>query len=143
MSYPVLELAKYIVSKCIKEKHPITNLQLQKILYCVQRDFLQKLDKLAFPESIEAWAFGAVVPEVYYYFSSAGAMHITLCGEPVQSISDNERKLIDSITESKRDKTPWDFANETNKQGGAWDTVFDGGKGNKSVIPTEKIQTLG
>ena len=36
-----------------------------------------------------------------------------------------------------------DFANETNKQGGAWDTVFDGGKGNKSVIPTEKIQTLG
>ena len=31
--YPVLELAKYIVVKCINDRHPISNLQLQKILY--------------------------------------------------------------------------------------------------------------
>ena len=55
---PVLELSKYIVMKCIKDNHPISNLQLQKILYYIQREFLQKLGMLAFSESIEAWPFG-------------------------------------------------------------------------------------
>ena len=67
MHYPVLELAKYIVAKCIKDECPISNLQLQKILYYIQRDFLHKLDRPAFSENIEAWPFGSVVPDVYYY----------------------------------------------------------------------------
>lgn len=145
--YSVLELAKYIVSKCIKDKHEISNLQLQKILFSVQREFLQKLRKRAFPESIEAWPFGAVVPEVYYYFSGSGAMRIGLCDDPdeavMQSISSEDKKLIDSITESKRDLAVWDLADETNKHGGAWESIYNNGSGNKKIIPAETIKSLG
>lgn len=64
--YRAIELSKYIVSKCIDDGFPISNLQLQKILYYIQRDFL-RIGKPAFPDAIEAWQFGPVVPNVYYY----------------------------------------------------------------------------
>ena len=40
--YDAVELAKYIVSKCIKDEHPISNLQLQKILYYIQKRFVDE-----------------------------------------------------------------------------------------------------
>ena len=40
--YSALELSKYIVTKCINDGKPISNLQLQKILYYIQRDFLKQ-----------------------------------------------------------------------------------------------------
>ena len=38
--YSALEIAKYIIDKCTKDRCPVSNLQLQKILYYVQREFL-------------------------------------------------------------------------------------------------------
>ena len=40
--YKATELAKYIVTKCTNEDQPITNLQLQKILYYIQKEFLKQ-----------------------------------------------------------------------------------------------------
>ena len=145
--YPVLEIAKYIVKKCIKNDKPITNLQLQRILYCVQRDFLQKLNKPAFPEIIEAWPFGAAIPEVYYEFCGAGTMPISLSPEPdkavIQSIPVKERRLIDSIVESKRLLPVWTLAQEVNKNGGAWHKVYNNGTGKGNEIPTKLIKSFG
>ena len=145
--YPVLEIAKYIVNKCIKDNKPITNLQLQRILYCVQRDFLRKLNKPAFPEIIEAWPFGAAIPEVYYEFCGAGIMPISLSSEPeeavIQAIPVKERRLIDSIVESKRLLPVWTLAQEANKNGGAWHKVYNNGAGKNNEIPTELIKSLG
>lgn len=47
-------VAKYIVNRCVKSGTPISNLQLQKILYFVQMAFLKKLDKPCFSDDIEA-----------------------------------------------------------------------------------------
>lgn len=65
------------LSKCILDNCPITNLQLQRILYLVQRNFLQKRGCPAFEDSIQAWQFGPVIPCVYYYFCGFGAMPIS------------------------------------------------------------------
>ena len=40
--YRAVGLANYIVDKCIEDNTPITNLQLQRILYSVQKDFLKR-----------------------------------------------------------------------------------------------------
>ena len=55
--YSALELSKYIVTKCINDGKPISNLQLQKILYYIQRDFL-KQGEPAFSDTI-VWSSGA------------------------------------------------------------------------------------
>ena len=39
--YSALNIAKYIIDKCTRERYPVSNLQLQKILYYIQREFLQ------------------------------------------------------------------------------------------------------
>lgn len=54
MCYSAVDLSKYIVYKCITEGQPISNLQLQKILYYIQREFL-KNDRIAFADDIQAW----------------------------------------------------------------------------------------
>ena len=40
--YVALDLSKYIISKCVRDGHPISNLQLQKILYYIQVYFLKQ-----------------------------------------------------------------------------------------------------
>ena len=39
--YKAIDLSKYIVSKCVRDNIPISNLQLQKILYYIQKEFLR------------------------------------------------------------------------------------------------------
>ena len=39
--YSAVDLAKYIINKCVKDEVPISNIQLQMILYCIQKEFLK------------------------------------------------------------------------------------------------------
>ena len=73
--YSAMDIARYIVDKCTNDGCPISNLQLQKILYFIQRDYLKK-DSQAYSEEIQAWQFGPVVPDVYYRYCGFGAMPI-------------------------------------------------------------------
>ena len=41
--YQAIDIAKYIIGKCTADNQPISNLQLQKILYFLQRKYLNKL----------------------------------------------------------------------------------------------------
>lgn len=38
--YKALDISNYIINKCIDDNIPISNMQLQKILYCIQRECL-------------------------------------------------------------------------------------------------------
>ena len=142
--YMAVQLARYIVSKCIQDGCPISNLQLQKILYYVQKEFL-KSGKPAFSDDLEAWQFGPVVPSVYYRFCGFGAMPITCFGnnESLIEIDPADRAVIDSVVEEKRSLPPWDLVEETHKPGGAWDRVYQNGNGNHQTIPTELIKEFG
>lgn len=51
--YDALSIARYVVKKCINEHEPISNLQLQKILYVIQRVYLQS-GKSLFVDEIES-----------------------------------------------------------------------------------------
>ena len=57
---------------------PISNLQLQKILYYLQVYFIQHEGIPLFEDEIEAWQFGPVIPEVYYEYCGFGGFEIQL-----------------------------------------------------------------
>ena len=139
--YKAMELSTYIVSKCIKEDCPISNLQLQKILYYIQKAFLDRGDR-AFSDNIEAWQFGPVVPNVYDHYCGYGAMPISFSSLKYD-VAKEDKQLIDSIVESKRVLAPWDLVEETHKKGGAWDKTYKNGSGSHEVIPTELIKAVG
>lgn len=141
--YQAVDLSKYIVTKCATDNYPISNLQLQKILYFIQKAYLNQ-ETRAFSDEIEAWQFGPVVPNVYYYFSGYGAMPIGDeydCSGLALTIADY--RIIDPIVEEKRLLAPWDLVNETHKQGGAWDKIYRNGLGNHQVIPINLIKEFG
>lgn len=142
MCYSAVDLSKYIVYKCITEGQPISNLQLQKILYYIQREFL-KNDRIAFADDIQAWQFGPVVPNVYYTFCGFGAMPISVSNKPAIEMNEQDRRTVDQIVESKRDLRPWDLVKETHKSDGAWAETYQDGKGNYSVISKERIKQIG
>jgi len=140
--YRALNLSQYIVSKCIVEGQPISNLQLQKILYYIQREFLRKVQRAAFSDSIEAWQFGPVVPEVYYYYCGNGSMPIYMTFENFELYSE-DKSIVDPIVETLRVLDPWDLVNKTHKIGGAWDQIYQNGRGFRHTIPLELIQEAG
>lgn len=135
MAYSAVELSKYIITKCARDNKPISNLQLQKILYFIQKEYLQKKGVPAFDDPIEAWRFGPVVPEAYYFFCGSGAMPITDVYEDANIDNVTDRALIDKIVEDKRELSPWKLVEETHKEGCAWDRVYQHGLGNRKEIP--------
>lgn len=137
-----MELSYYIINKCVKDDCPITNLQLQNILYLIQRKFLKEENKEAFPDCIEAWQFGPVVPEVYYEYCTYGSMTIIFSYGDFK-IGKKEKKIIDPIIEKVRVLMPWDVVEETLKKGGAWDLIYQNGKGNKEIIQKKLIKEKG
>ena len=138
--YSALNIAKYIIDKCTKDRDPISNLQLQKILYYIQREFLQQ-GAMAFSEDIVAWQFGPVVPEVYKQYCGFGALPIRM--RYVVTIQSSDKNIINPIIEKKRILNPWDMVSDTHSSGKAWDLIYRGGLGDHQIIPRELIRNKG
>ena len=65
-----LDLAAYIVNLCIEKGNPVSNLQLQKIMYFTHLYYLRNYkSKLITDLPFEAWKFGPVIEQVYYKYS--------------------------------------------------------------------------
>ena len=140
--YMAMTVAKYIVSKCTRNNTPICNLQLQKLLYLIQKESLVINDEPIFVDEIEAWRFGPVVPNVFFHFSGYGAMPIVM-EYVVDEIEDEDRELIDDVVDRKKMLYPWDYLNEICGNGRAWCRVWDGGSGDSKVIPVDMIVEFG
>ncbi len=139
MAYEAIEIAKYIINKCTVDGCPVSNLQIQKILYFLQKHYLQNENTVLFYDDIEAWQFGPVVPEVYYKYCGYGSMRIHRLYNNY-TITDIDREKIDTIVEDKRNKRPWELVAETHNAGSAWDRVYHDGSGNHEVIPIGMIK---
>lgn len=138
--YTALQIARYVINKCTVEEYPISNLQLQKILYYIQKAFLQ-VGMQAFDDEIEAWQFGPVVPIVYDQYCGFGASKIRMLYDIF--VRDDFAQIIDMIVEQKRMLNPWDMVDETHTPGKAWAIIYQNGLGNHQVIPKELIRMKG
>ena len=140
MTYKAIDIAKYIINKCTIEQHPVSNLQLQKILYYIQKTFLQS-NLMAFDDDFEAWQFGPVIPDVYYLYCGFGSLSIRMRYEV--NVDINYATIINPIIEVKRLLNPWDMVEDTHMPGKAWAQIYDNGLGNHRIIPKELIKAKG
>ena len=141
--YNASDIAKYVLKKCTDDGFPISNLQLQKILYFLQRDFLRVKEQPLFRDEIEAWQFGPVVPNVYYDYCSYGANSISKTEDSYIELTNGAKRIADPIIEDKQSKYPWDLVEETHKPDGAWAYIYADGRGNHKVIPIDLIRQRG
>jgi uncharacterized phage-associated protein len=67
-------IADYFLARVEEEEGElISNLKLQKLLYYSQGFHLALYEDALFPEEIEAWNHGPVVPEIYHKYKAFGS----------------------------------------------------------------------
>lgn len=143
LQYSAIDIANYVVNKCSSDNIPISNLQLQKILYYLQLHFLKNEHSILFSDEIEAWPFGPVVRKVYYKFCGFGSMPIYELTDDSIEFEPEVKNAIDEIVEEKRAQNPWALVEETHAIGKAWDLIYKNGQGSKTIIPKEVIANYG
>lgn len=137
MTCSALDIAKYVITFCFGKGNPISNLQLQKILYYIQGYSFAFRDEEAFKEEILAWQYGPVVKGVYDFFSMYAAMPI----ENTFEIEIKEKKfeqMIQAITLDKMYRPVWKLVEQTHNEAPWKYTTELFGMG--SVIPKEYIR---
>ncbi|MEQ8156956.1 MAG: type II toxin-antitoxin system antitoxin SocA domain-containing protein [Clostridiaceae bacterium] len=135
--YKAIDIAKYIINKCIDFGRPVSNLQLQKILYYVQGEFMSQTDgEVLFKDDIKAWKYGPVVPSVYYEYNNYSSSDITTRQSDVE-LEDEERNIIDPIIEEMSRLSAWALVQKTHSESPWMDTYAPN---RDEVITIEKMQ---
>jgi uncharacterized phage-associated protein len=97
---PAREVAKYFVSLVDEEAgDSISNLKLQKLLYYAQGANLALYDAPLFPEPIEAWTHGPVVPDVYHRYKQHGGEPIPVEQVDLDAYNEQVREVLDEVNE--------------------------------------------
>lgn len=138
--YTATDIAVFTVNLCIDDGKPISNLQLQKILYFIQREYMKTNDGAClFGDDFQAWQYGPVIPEVYRKFSIWGGDKITSrINVDHKAPEAKDREIIVSVIEKYREKYPWDLVDETHAEGTPWKITMDS-LGDGAVITKELI----
>lgn len=137
--YSAMDIAKYVVNLCTLNGTPVSNLQLQKILYYIQINFFRRKNGVAFSDAIEAWKYGPVVPVVYSEFSRYGAAKICKLYDGIDGIfTPDERMLIDRVVSACTSISPWELVEKSHRIGGPWEKTYEDGR--RKEIPVELIK---
>lgn len=74
--YTCFDIANYFLFRAAKEddgeESLLSNLKLQKLVYYAQGLYLVLFKKPLFNESIEAWTYGQVIPDLYHMYKDYG-----------------------------------------------------------------------
>ena len=138
--YNAVDVASYIVGRCANLGRPVTNLQLQKILYYVQLNFLRRFDEFDFWDDIQEQRDGKAVKEVYYKYNIWGRHEIVprAVQAAKETFSEKDRELVDRVTDACLLLDPWELEERSQKAGGLWHQSFDGNL--EKVIPKEVMR---
>lgn len=86
----------------------ISNLKLQKLVYYAQGFSLALRGKVLFDESIEAWAHGPAIPELYHKYKEYGANAINKPeGVDFTKYDDNVKSLLNQVFEEYGQFSAW------------------------------------
>ena len=113
----------------------LTNLKLNKLVYYTQVESLRETGKPLFTDTVEAWDYGPVEPEVYRSFKLFGDGHIqTPLGAYTTDTYTN--RIVDTVVEKYGYLTAFDLVNYSHRNGGAWKMVYDGSRNKPISIKT-------
>jgi uncharacterized phage-associated protein len=117
----------YEAAKYITKFLSVDNLKLQKLLYYSQAVHLVLHNKAPlFPEEIEAWDYGPVVPEVYQKYKTHGFDTIPISNEPSRLLPE-EVKSVDMVIASLGEMSGPELINQTHRES-PWQDAYLPGK---------------
>lgn len=94
-----LDVAEYFIDKANKDKEPITNKKLQKLVYYSQVWSVVLYKKPLFHEKIEAWVHGPAIKSLYVKYKDFGFNPIKkeISPSKIKAINSKTKELLDSV----------------------------------------------
>ena len=131
-----VELSKYIITKRHDMKKYINNLQLQLLLFCIQRSTLRVYDEVAFDNEIEAQRYSPRIWRPFYRWCHNAAMDI-LDTYP-SDYEPKHKELVDGIIETTADLR---WARPSDLISPRWSKIFRQ-LGNGTIITPQMILNI-
>lgn len=128
-----LTVGNSILEKAQEEHQDITPMKLQKLIYCLYKEYYKTTGRALFDERFEAWKYGPVLRSVYDAFKKYGANSIKeFAEEPDGSVyvvnqasSSKFKNSFDKIWEKYSDYDGIVLSSFTHKANTAWRKAID------------------
>ena len=142
-----LNVGNNILDRAFSEDVDITPMKLQKLIYFVYRDYIQKTGKPLFNERFETWKYGPVIPSVYQYFKKYGSNAIRRYatendGKTVFAVNEEAspifKDVLDHVWNQCSSYNGIYLSSITHKEGSAWREAY---KNNKPYLSDDDIKS--
>ena len=134
-------IANYLLWRANEEiVKDMTPMKLIKLVYFCYGWFLTLYNKHLFPEKIEAWEYGPVIPSIYHEFKRFGDRPITnyaiecvldtgeISYPIVDKKDDTTFKVLDVVWSIYKDKSGIELSRITHEPNSPWNHAFQQGK---------------
>lgn len=122
-------VANHLIALAHAQGRELTPMQLLKLTYIAHGFALAVLSKPLIFNAIEAWPYGPVIPDLYHKIKHHRDKPVSeIDGFSVESIGDEEKKLIEAVFENYCDETGVELSNMTHMAGTPWSKVFVPGR---------------
>ncbi len=137
--YQVQQIANFFLEKGREENIPISPMKLIKLVYLAYGWMLAATGKRLFPDRIEAWQHGPVIPALYHEFKDWGRRFIDCYSRTVDletgeifvpkmskdSADEYTVKLLEIVWNAYKNFEPWLLREISHEKGAPWDKVYD------------------
>lgn len=133
--------AYYLISLFNDEKIPVTQLQVQKLMYLFEAYYMNKENKPLYECEYQAWPFGPVAIPLYKHFKKYGKDEIILTTnerEIAESTEKVKKKYMNNLYKVFKSFKPFELVNFTHANGSPWDKSWK--KEPYSIISKEDIR---
>ncbi|EJF77533.1 Uncharacterized phage-associated protein [Candidatus Bartonella washoeensis] len=140
--YQVQQIANFFLEKGREENIQISPMKLIKLVYLAYGWMLAATGERLFPDRIEAWQHGPVIPALYHEFKDWGRRFIDCysrtvdleTGEilipkiPKESADKYTVQLLEIVWNAYKNFEPWLLRKESHEEGSPWKRVYDVGQ---------------
>lgn len=98
----------------------LSNLQLQKMLYMADMNFVGKYGERLVDENFEAWDYGPVLPSLYHKVKGFGAKAVPNVFWGSAPVKGREAKILQTAWDKLQTMTPGELVENTHWVDGAW-----------------------
>ncbi|MEX1035963.1 MAG: type II toxin-antitoxin system antitoxin SocA domain-containing protein [Sneathiella sp.] len=126
-NYSAITIADEILKIAKRKDKSLTPLQLMKLVYIAHGWSLALRDVDLFPDRIEAWKFGPVIPDLYHATKHFGRKEIPLdrISDEPSNVDGDTRSFLEDVFEKYGHLSGFSLSSLTHKSGTPWDQVYE------------------
>ncbi|MDQ6786115.1 MAG: DUF4065 domain-containing protein [Acidobacteriota bacterium] len=125
--YSAISVANAFLDLARRDGKPLTNMQLQKLVYIAHGYCLAELGKPLFHNNVHAFEWGPVIPNLYKLLRQYGAGEVKdfiPSDEPSIPLNSPEMEIIKEVWQYYGDFSAWQLSNFTHRTGTPWSETW-------------------